>query len=171
MPRIVRTVTRRPGPAGPRTGRRLPARPERAATLVRFAGKDALGRRVVATALARALGLKLYRVDLSGVASKYIGETEKNLSAVFRNAERSGALLFFDEADALFRRRTGVKDAHDRYANREASYLLQRLESYRGVAILATSSEGNLAPAFQRRIRATLRFRKPRRAKPARRRR
>jgi SpoVK/Ycf46/Vps4 family AAA+-type ATPase len=138
---------------------------------VRFAGKDAVGRRVVAAALARAFDLKVYRVDLSGVASKYIGETEKNLRAVFRNAERSGSLLFFDEADALFGRRTSVKDAHDRYANLETNYLLQRLERYRGVAILATNSECKLPPAFQRRIRATLRFRKPPRAKLARRRR
>jgi SpoVK/Ycf46/Vps4 family AAA+-type ATPase len=148
MPRFVRAVTRSPGLPCPRPGLRVLTRPKRGATLVRFAGKDALGRHVVATALARALDAKLYRVDPSGVASKYIGETEKNLGAVFWNAERSGALLFFDEADALFGRRTSVKAAHDRYANLETGYLLQRLERYRGVAILATNSERKLAPAL-----------------------
>jgi SpoVK/Ycf46/Vps4 family AAA+-type ATPase len=149
----------------------LPRRPKRSAALLRFAGKDALGRSAVAAGLARAIGLKLYRVDLSGVTSKYIGETEKNLNAAFRKAERSGALLFFDEADALFGKRTSVTDAHNRYGNLDTNYLLQHLERCRGVAILATSGERSLDPAFQRRILATLRFRRPRRANPTRRRR
>ena len=159
---------RSPGSPSPRPSRRLPTRSERGATLVRFGGKDAVGRRVVASELARALDLKLYRVDLSGVVSRYIGETEKNLKAVCRHAERSGALLFLDESDALSGRRTSVKDAHDRYANLETSVLLQGLQSHRGLAILATNSERSLVPAFQRRIRATLRFRKPLLAKLAR---
>ena len=92
-------------------------------------------------------------VPLATLVSKYIGETEKNLRTVFDAAERSGAVLFFDEADALFGERTDVKDAHDRYANLEMSYLLEQLESFRGVVMLATNAKSNIDPAFTRRIR------------------
>src|SRR5262249_49413516 len=94
----------------------------------------------------------------SGVVSKYIGETEKNLRRVFDAAEDGGAILFFDEADALFGKRSEVKDSHDRYANIEINYLLQRMESYRGLAVLATNMKGALDPAFLRRIRFVVNF-------------
>ena len=116
-------------------------------------GTDPATREKVAAAVANALDVELYRVDLAGVTSKYIGETEKHLRAVFDAAERSGAVLFFDEADALFGERTDVKDAHDRYANLEVSYLLEQLESFRGVVMLATNAKSNIDPAFTRRIR------------------
>jgi len=97
-------------------------------------------------------------VDLAGVVSKYIGETEKNLRRVFDAAEQSGAILFFDEADALFGKRTEVKDSHDRYANIEVNYLLQRMEDYRGLAILATNRKSSLDRAFMRRLRFLVDF-------------
>jgi SpoVK/Ycf46/Vps4 family AAA+-type ATPase len=100
----------------------------------------------------------MYRIDLSGVVSKYIGETEKNLKQVFDAAEESGAILFFDEADALFGKRSEVKDSHDRYANIEVNYLLQRMEDYRGLAILATNRKSALDRAFMRRLRFLLEF-------------
>jgi SpoVK/Ycf46/Vps4 family AAA+-type ATPase len=108
--------------------------------------------------LAGELRLDLYRIDLSQVVSKYIGETEKNLRRVFDAAEEGGAVLLFDEADALFGKRSEVKDSHDRYANIEVSYLLQRMESYRGLAILTTNMKGELDPAFLRRLRFIVRF-------------
>ncbi len=104
-----------------------------------FAGESGTGKTMAAEVLARELQLDLYRIDLSAVVSKYIGETEKNLRRVFDAAEDSGAILLFDEADALFGKRSEVKDSHDRYANIEVSYLLQRMESYRGLAILTTN--------------------------------
>jgi SpoVK/Ycf46/Vps4 family AAA+-type ATPase len=108
--------------------------------------------------LANELRLDLYRIDLSAVVSKYIGETEKNLRRVFDAAETGGAILLFDEADALFGRRSEVKDSHDRYANIEVSYLLQRMEAYRGLAILTTNQKQALDPAFLRRIRFVVQF-------------
>jgi SpoVK/Ycf46/Vps4 family AAA+-type ATPase len=108
--------------------------------------------------IAGELSLDLYRIDLSSVVSKYIGETEKNLRAVFDAAEDSGAILLFDEADALFGKRSEVKDSHDRYANIEVSYLLQRMEAYRGLAILTTNLKAALDPAFQRRLRFMVQF-------------
>ena len=102
--------------------------------------------------------LDLYRIDLSQVVSKYIGETEKNLRRVFDAAEEGGAMLLFDEADALFGKRSEVKDSHDRYANIEVSYLLQRMEAYRGLAILTTNMKSALDPAFMRRIRFVVQF-------------
>ena len=99
---------------------------------------------MAAQVLARALGLDLYRVDLAGVVSKYIGETEKRLRELFDACERANVLLFFDEADALFGKRTQVKDAHDRFANIEIDYLLQRMEQFDGVAVLATNRKGDL---------------------------
>jgi SpoVK/Ycf46/Vps4 family AAA+-type ATPase len=111
-----------------------------------------------AEVLADELRLSLYRIDLSTVVSKYIGETEKNLRRLFDAAEDGGAILFFDEADALFGKRSEVKDSHDRYANIEINYLLQRIESYRGLAILATNLKGSLDQAFLRRLRFIVDF-------------
>ena len=113
---------------------------------------------MAAEVLAGELRLDLYRIDLAGVVSKYIGETEKNLRRVFDAAEDGGAILLFDEADALFGKRSEVKDSHDRYANIEVSYLLQRMEAYRGLAILTTNLKSALDPAFLRRIRFVVQF-------------
>jgi hypothetical protein len=118
-----------------------------------FSGPSGTGKTMAAEVLARHLDLDLFRIDLSGVVSKYIGETEKNLRRVFDAAEQSGAILFFDEADALFGKRSEVKDSHDRYANIEINYLLQRMEDYRGLAILATNMKSHLDAAFLRRLR------------------
>ena len=118
-----------------------------------FTGADGAGRTMAAEVLATELGVDLYRVDLGQVGSKYIGETEKNLRSVFDSATRAGAVLLFDEADALFGKRTDVKDAHDRYANIEVGYLLERLETHEGVVILATNRKESLDDAFTRRIR------------------
>lgn len=123
-----------------------------------FAGESGTGKTLAAEVLAHELQLDLYRIDLSAVVSKYIGETEKNLRRVFDAAEDSGAILLFDEADALFGKRSEVKDSHDRYANIEVSYLLQRMESYRGLAILTTNLKGALDVAFQRRLRFIVNF-------------
>lgn len=125
---------------------------------VLFTGPSGTGKTMAAEVLASELSLDLYQIDLSSVVSKYIGETEKNLSAIFREAEQSQALLFFDEADALFGKRTEVKDAHDRYANIEVNYLLQRVEQYEGVVILATNLQQNLDDAFLRRMQEVLEF-------------
>ena len=113
---------------------------------------------MAAEVLANELALDLYRIDLSAVVSKYIGETEKNLRRLFDAAEETGAILLFDEADALFGKRSEVKDSHDRYANIEVSYLLQRMEAYRGLAILTTNFRAALDPAFLRRIRFIVNF-------------
>src|SRR5206468_5752441 len=113
---------------------------------------------------ADALQQDLYRIDLSAVVSKYIGETEKNLASAFEEAERAGAVLFFDEADSLFGKRTEVKDAHDRYANLEVNYLLQRIETFTGLVLLATNRHSALDEAFARRLRFLIRFEQPGRA-------
>ena len=118
-----------------------------------FAGDSGTGKTMAAEVIANDLQLNLYRIDLSAVVSKYIGETEKNLRRLFDAAEDGGAILFFDEADALFGKRSEVKDSHDRYANIEINYLLQRMEGYRGLAILATNMKGALDSAFMRRLR------------------
>jgi hypothetical protein len=123
-----------------------------------FAGTSGTGKTMAAEVLANELRLDLYRIDLSSVVSKYIGETEKNLRRVFDAAEESGAILLFDEADALFGKRSEVKDSHDRYANIEVSYLLQRMEAYRGLAILTSNMKQALDPAFLRRIRFIVQF-------------
>jgi hypothetical protein len=123
-----------------------------------FAGPSGTGKTMSAGVLARELGLELYRIDLATVVSKYIGETEKNLSRIFEEAEDSNAILLFDEADALFGKRSEVKDAHDRYANLEVAYLLQRMETYSGVAILATNLAANLDEAFARRMAHLVEF-------------
>jgi hypothetical protein len=126
-----------------------------------FAGPSGTGKTMAAEVLAGALRLDLYRIDLSAVVSKYIGETEKNLRRLFDAAEDGGALLFFDEADALFGKRSEVKDSHDRYANIEVDYLLQRMEAYRGLAVLATNRRGALDAAFLRRLRFVVTFPEP----------
>jgi len=123
-----------------------------------FVGASGTGKTMAAEVLANELRLDLYRIDLSQVVSKYIGETEKNLRRVFDAVEGGGAILLFDEADALFGKRSEVKDSHDRYANIEVSYLLQRMEAYRGLAILTTNMKEALDPAFIRRIRFIVHF-------------
>ncbi|MGL4648962.1 MAG: ATP-binding protein [Caldilineaceae bacterium] len=130
-------------------------------TTVLFAGESGTGKTMAAEVLANELQLNLYRIDLSGVVSKFIGETEKNLRRLFDAAENGGAILFFDEADALFGKRSEVRDSHDRYANIEVNYLLQRLEAYQGLAILATNMKSGLDSAFMRRLRITITFRMP----------
>jgi hypothetical protein len=127
-----------------------------------FGGPSGTGKTMAAQVIARSLGLDLYRVDLAGVVNKYVGETEKKLREVFDACEHSGALLFFDEADALFGGRMQVKDAHDRFANIEINYLLQRIESFDGVAILATNRRGDVDQAFVRRLRFVVDFLSPR---------
>jgi hypothetical protein len=123
-----------------------------------FSGPSGAGKTLAAEVLADELRLDLYRIDLSQVVSKYIGETEKNLARLFDAAEGAGVILLFDEADALFGKRSEVRDSHDRYANIEVSYLLQRMEAYDGLAILTTNLKGALDPAFLRRIRFVVQF-------------
>ena len=123
-----------------------------------FFGEPGTGKTMGAEVMAGELGLDLYKIDLSTMVSKYIGETEKNLEKIFNEAESSNAILFFDEADAIFGKRSEVKDAHDRYANIEISYLLQRMETYDGVTILATNLRNNLDDAFMRRLQFALDF-------------
>lgn len=135
------------------------ARGERGLGLVAlFAGPSGTGKTTAAEAIARELRLDLYRIDLSAVVSKYVGETEKHLRRVFDAAEAAGAILLFDEADALFGKRSEVRDSHDRFANIEVSYLLQRVETYRGLAILTTNMRQALDQAFLRRIRFVVQF-------------
>jgi SpoVK/Ycf46/Vps4 family AAA+-type ATPase len=123
-----------------------------------FTGESGTGKTMAAEVLANALQLDLYRIDLSQVVNKYIGETEKNLKQIFDAAEDGGGILLFDEADALFGKRSDVKDSHDRYSNIEVSYLLQRMEVYRGLAILTTNMKSALDNAFLRRIRFIVQF-------------
>jgi len=129
-----------------------------AGTSVIFAGPSGTGKTMAAEAIAAALSLDLYRIDLSAVVSKYIGETEENLRAVFDAAEMGGAILLFDEADALFGKRTEVRDSHDRHANIEVSYLLQRMEDYEGLAILTTNLRKSIDDAFLRRMQFIVDF-------------
>jgi SpoVK/Ycf46/Vps4 family AAA+-type ATPase len=126
-----------------------------------FSGNSGTGKTMAAEVIAATLDLDLFQVDLSTVVSKYIGETEKNLRRIFDAAEESSAVLLFDEADALFGKRTEVRDSHDRYANLEVSYLLQRMEAYQGVAILTTNMKHVIDPAFVRRIRFIVQFQFP----------
>lgn len=123
-----------------------------------FTGPPGTGKTLAAQVIASELGIDLYRIDLSTIVSKYIGETEKNLERIFNEAQTSNAILFFDEADAIFGKRSEVKDAHDRYANIEVGYLLQRMEAYDGVAILATNLRANLDEAFTRRLQFIINF-------------
>lgn len=125
---------------------------------VLFSGPSGTGKTMAASIVAKDLGRDLYKIDLSNVVSKYIGETEKNLNRIFHEAETSNAILFFDEADALFGKRSEVKDAHDRYANIEVAYLLQKMEEYTGIVILATNLSKNLDDAFARRMQHTIEF-------------
>jgi ATPase family associated with various cellular activities (AAA) len=125
---------------------------------VLFFGESGTGKTMAARVLASELGLELYRIDLATVVSKYIGETEKNLDRVFAAAQDSNAVLFFDEADAVFGKRSEVKDAHDRYANIEVAYMLQKMESYDGAVILATNLRSNIDDAFLRRLDLAVEF-------------
>jgi len=123
-----------------------------------FAGPSGTGKTMAAEIVANELGIDLFKIDLSAVVSKYIGETEKNLNRIFTEAEHSNAILFFDEADALLGKRSEVKDAHDRYSNIEIAYLLQKMEEYEGITILATNLRQNIDEAFTRRIRFIIEF-------------
>jgi SpoVK/Ycf46/Vps4 family AAA+-type ATPase len=123
-----------------------------------FAGSSGTGKTMGTEIIANELGMDLYKIDLSGVISKYIGETEKNLDRIFAAAEETSAILFFDEADALFGKRSEVRDSHDRYANIEISYLLQKMEEYEGLAILATNLRQNMDDAFLRRLQFVVEF-------------
>jgi hypothetical protein len=123
-----------------------------------FAGQSGTGKTMAAEIVGNELGLEVYKIDLAGLVSKYIGETEKNLSRVFEEAGDTNAILFFDEADAVFGKRSEVRDSHDRYANIEVSYLLQRMEEYDGIVVLATNLRSNLDDAFLRRMRAIVEF-------------
>ena len=127
-----------------------------------FHGPPGTGKTLTATLLGKHTGRPVFRIDLSRVVSKYIGETEKNLARLFDKAEHKDWILFFDEADALFGKRTEVRDAHDKYANQEVAYLLQRIESYAGLVILATNQRGNVDEAFLRRFQAAVNFPMPR---------
>ena len=129
-----------------------------------FHGPPGTGKTLTAALLGKTCGRDVYRVDLSLVVSKYIGETEKNLSRVFDRAQRQDWIVFFDEADALFGKRTETRDAHDRYANQEVAYLLQRLETFDGVVVLASNLHENLDPAFTRRFESVIFFPLPRAA-------
>lgn len=126
-----------------------------------FYGLPGTGKTFTATLLGKVTGRDVYRIDLSMVVSKYIGETEKNLEKIFRKAENKQWILFFDEADALFGKRTNINDAHDRFANQEVSYLLQRVEDYSGVVILASNMKSNLDEAFSRRFQSVIHFPMP----------
>ncbi len=126
-----------------------------------FAGPPGTGKTMICSLLSKELGLELYRIDLSQVVNKYIGETEKNLGRVFDEAARGQVMLLFDEADSLFAKRTEVKSSHDRYANLEVNYLLQRMESHDGVVVMTTNAETAIDPAFRRRIRFRVRFPAP----------
>ncbi len=123
-----------------------------------FSGPSGTGKTMAAEIIAGELGLDLFKIDLSQTVSKYIGETEKNLDRIFRAAENANAILFFDEADALFGKRSEVKDAHDRFANIEVGYLLQKMDEYQGIAILATNLRQNMDEAFIRRLQVVVEF-------------
>jgi ATP-dependent 26S proteasome regulatory subunit len=158
---VVTAVRVRLGPRDKRRRTRGLTRPQ--GVRVRLIGKRPAGALVTAQYLASALRMDLYRIDLSSVVSKYIGETEKQLRRVFGAAGKRVAVLFFDEADALFGKRTGVKNSHDRYLNIEANYLLQQLEDYRGLAILSAGSRRGLDEALRDRFDFVIRVPPPRR--------
>jgi SpoVK/Ycf46/Vps4 family AAA+-type ATPase len=132
-----------------------------ATVVVLFVGQSGTGKTMAAERLASALHLALHRVDVSAVVSKYIGETEKNLERVFAAAECASAVLYFDEADALFGKRSEVKDSHDRYANIEVGYLLERIEAFHGIVVLASNSRKDIDDAFLRRVRYVVPFTRP----------
>jgi SpoVK/Ycf46/Vps4 family AAA+-type ATPase len=124
-------------------------------------GSAGTGKTMAASIIANTLGLELYRIDLSKMISKYIGETEKQLSQLFDTARKTGVVLFFDEADSIFGKRSKVQNAQDRYANVEVSYLLQKIEEYEGIVILASNFKENIDEAFLRRLRFTIEFPTP----------
>jgi SpoVK/Ycf46/Vps4 family AAA+-type ATPase len=126
-----------------------------------FYGPPGTGKTLTATLLGKYTGKEVFKIDLSMVVSKFIGETEKNLSHLFARAENKNWILFFDEADALFSKRTNVRDAHDKYANQEAAYLLQRIENFDGLVILATNFKNNIDEAFIRRFHSVIHFAPP----------
>jgi len=126
--------------------------------LIVFSGPPGTGKTLAARILANELGMDLYRIDLNAVVNKYIGETEKNLERLLGRAEDKDVILLFDEADALLRKRTGIKDSNDRYANMGINYLLQRLENYHGLAILSSNLKRLLDPAFVQRVRFVVEF-------------
>jgi SpoVK/Ycf46/Vps4 family AAA+-type ATPase len=126
-----------------------------------FTGADSTAKTLAAEALAKSMKKDLYRIDLSQVVSKYIGETEKNLKKIFKRTENKDWILFFDEADALFGKHTKVKDSHDRYANIDINYLIQKIENYPGLVILATNKKANIDDAFLRRLRYIVNFPTP----------
>ena len=130
----------------------------KAGTMALFAGPSGTGKTLSAKLLAAEIGLILYRIDLSSIISKYIGETEKNLDQVLETAAARDAILLLDEADALFGQRTDVTDAHDRYANADTNYLLQRIEQYPGLVIITSNRKGNLDEALLRKVRFTVDF-------------
>lgn len=138
-----------------------PARTSNLRRAILFVGASGTGKTVAARAIASQLGVDLHRIDLSRIVSKYIGETEKNIDRVFDDAETSGAVLQFDEADALFGKRSEVSDAHDRYANLEVGHLLQRMESYAGLVILTTNHKNAIDSAFLRRLGFIVDFPRP----------
>jgi SpoVK/Ycf46/Vps4 family AAA+-type ATPase len=123
-----------------------------------FSGTSGTGKTMAAEIIAREVGLDMYKIDLSSLVSKYIGETEKNLNKIFKEAETSNAILFFDEADALFGKRSEIKDSHDRYANIEINYLLQKMEEHEGIVILASNYKNNIDDAFLRRLHFAIEF-------------
>jgi len=139
--------------------RKLPA--DFTCVLALFAGPSGTGKTMAAEMIARELRTSLYRVNLSQVVSKYIGETEKNLARVFETAQKKGAVLLFDEADALFGKRSEVKESHDRYANMEVSYLLSKIEAYRGLVILSSNHKVDSDPAIMCRVKYLLEFSPP----------
>ena len=149
-PKKSRAVVRQPAR---RTAKPVAKPKTSSSQRVLLSGQSRAGLRTLGVALAAELDRDLYCIDLTRVVSKFIGETEKNLARVFAVAEATEAVLFFDEADALFGKRTEVKDSHDRYANQEVSYLLERIEAYPGVVILTTGNRKNLDEAFLRRLR------------------
>ncbi|WYD80880.1 MAG: ATP-binding protein [Candidatus Electrothrix gigas] len=127
-----------------------------------FYGPPGTGKTLTATLLGKQTDKEVFRINLSRVVSKYIGETEKNLSRLFDKAEHKNWILFFDEADSLFGKRTDIRDAHDKYANQEVAYLLQRIEGYNGLVILATNQRSNIDDAFVRRFQTVIHFPMPR---------
>ena len=147
--------------AGMKQPRELRAGGKKTGYRVLFHGPSGTGKTLTAALLGKELAVPVYRIDLSSLVSKYLGEAEKNLAAVLAEAESLDAILLLDEADALFGQRTAIADAHDRYANQEISYLLQRIEDYSGLVILASNMRQNLDDAFIRRLQAVIEFPKP----------
>jgi SpoVK/Ycf46/Vps4 family AAA+-type ATPase len=131
---------------------------EKQGTRILFYGPSGSGKTLAAMILSKSIGKDLFRIDLSGIVSKYIGETEKNLKRIFDAAENSDCILLFDEADALFGKRTDVRDSHDRYANAEVDCLLLKMEAYEGICILSTNLKKNIDNAFLRRFHFAVRF-------------